>query len=65
MRFQNHLRLLVLVISFMTTFFTIQAQNIKDLEAQRKQTLQRIESTNSKVESGKSRTRKSLADIKD
>jgi len=60
MRFQNHLRLLVLVISFMTTFFTIQAQNIKDLEAQRKQTLQRIESTNKMLKETKNSKRSTL-----
>ena len=60
MRFQNHLKLLVLIISFMTTIFSIQAQTVKDLEAQRKQTLQRIESTNKMLNETKTSKRSTL-----
>lgn len=46
MRLQIHLRLLVMVVSLMTVVFSIQAQSVKELEAQRKQTLQKLETTN-------------------
>lgn len=60
MRFQNHLKLLVLVITFLTTIISIQAQNVKDLEAQRKQTLQRIESATKMLKETKNSKRSTL-----
>jgi len=60
MRFQIHLRIFVTVISLMTLVFTTQAQSVKDLEAQRKQTLQRLETTNKMLNETKNSKRSTL-----
>lgn len=60
MRFQNHIRLLVLVITVTLSFFSTQAQSVKDLEIQRKQALQRIESTNKMLNDTKNSKRSSM-----
>ena len=60
MRFQIHLRIFVTVISLMTLAFTTQAQSVKDLEAQRKQTLQRLETTNKMLNETKNSKRSTL-----
>jgi len=60
MRFQNHYRIFVLVFSLMTVVFSVQSQTVKELEAQRKQTLQRLETTNKMLNETKSSKRSSL-----
>jgi len=60
MHFQIHLRIFVTVISLMTLAFTTQAQSVKDLEAQRKQTLQRLETTNKMLNETKNSKRSTL-----
>jgi len=60
MHFQNQMRIFVMVITLMTIVFSIQSQSVKDLEAQRKQTLQRIETTNKMLDETKSSKLSSL-----
>jgi len=60
MRFQIHLRIFVMVISLMAVFSTIQAQSVKELEVQRKQTLQRLETTNRMLNDTKNSKRSTL-----
>lgn len=60
MRLQIHLRLFVIVALLMTVIFSIQAQSVKELEAQRKQTLQRLETTNKMLNETKNSKRSSL-----
>ena len=60
MRFQLKIRLSVLVIILMACVFSIQSQNVKDLEVQRKQTLQRLETTNKMLKETKNSKRSSL-----
>lgn len=60
MRFKNHYRLFVLVFSLMTLACSLQAQSVKELEVQRKQTLQKLETTNKMLNETKSSKRSSL-----
>jgi murein hydrolase activator len=60
MRFQLHSRRLVLVFSVMAFVFSIQAQTVKELELQRKQTLQNLETTNKMLNETKKSKRTSL-----
>jgi len=60
MRFKNYLRIIVIVISLLTVPFTIHAQNVKDLEAQRKRTLQSLENTNKMLNETKHSKRSTL-----
>jgi septal ring factor EnvC (AmiA/AmiB activator) len=60
MRFQIQMRIFVVVITLMTVVFSIQSQNVKDLEAQRKQTLQKLETTNKMLNETKNSKRSSL-----
>ncbi|MDD3321815.1 MAG: peptidoglycan DD-metalloendopeptidase family protein [Paludibacter sp.] len=46
MRFQSILRVFFLIISFSIATSSVQAQSVKDLESQRKQTLQKLATTN-------------------
>lgn len=60
MRFQNHFRIFVVLFSMMTVVFSIQSQTVKELEIQRKQTLQRLETTNKMLNETKNSKRSSL-----
>jgi murein hydrolase activator len=60
MHFKIHLKVCVMVVSLMTVVFTIQAQSVKELEVQRKQTLQRLESTSKMLNETKNSKRSSL-----
>jgi len=60
MRFQVHLRIFVMMLTLMAIVFSTQAQSVKELEAQRKQTLQRLESTNKMLNETKNSKRSSL-----
>lgn len=63
MRFQIQMRIFVIVITLMTVVFSIQSQNVKDLEAQRKQTLQKLETTNKMLNETKNSKRSSLTKL--
>ena len=60
MRFQNHFRIFVLVLSLMTVVTSLRSQTVKELQAQRKQTLQNLETTNKMLNETKSSKRSSL-----
>jgi len=60
MRFQKYYRIFVLLFTLMTVVFSTQSQTVKELEVQRKQTLQRLESTNKMLNETKSSKRSSL-----
>ena len=60
MHFQNHFRILVIVMSLMAIISSIKAQNVKELEALRKQTLQKLETTNKMLNETKNSKRSSL-----
>ena len=60
MRILNHFRIIILVFSLMTIVSSVSSQSVKELEAQRKQTLQRLETTNKMLNETKSSKRSSL-----
>jgi len=60
MRFQNHFRIFVLVLSLMTVVTSLRSQTVKELQAQRKQTLQNLETTNKMLKETKTSKRSSL-----
>ena len=60
MRFQIQMRIFVMVITLMTVVFSIHSQSVKDLEVQRKQTLQNLETTNKMLNETKNSRRSSL-----
>lgn len=63
MRFQPNFRILVIIFSLMTSIFTLQAQTVKELENQRKQTLQRLETTSKMLNETKKSQRSSLTKL--
>jgi len=63
MRFQPNFRILVIIFSMMTSIFTLQAQTVKELENQRKQTLQRLETTSKMLNETKKSQRSSLTKL--
>ena len=63
MRFQIQMRIFVMVITLMTVVFSVHSQNVKDLEAQRKQTLQKLETTNKMLNETKNSKRSSLTKL--
>jgi murein hydrolase activator len=60
MRFQIQFRLFVLVLSLMTVVFSLRSQTVKELQDQRKQTLQRLDMTNKMLNETKTSKRSSL-----
>jgi len=54
---------LVIIFSMMTSIFTLQAQTVKELENQRKQTLQRLETTSKMLNETKKSQRSSLTKL--
>ena len=60
MHFKIYLRVFVMVVSLMAVVTSIQAQSVKELEVQRKQTLQRLETTNKMLNETKHSKRSSL-----
>ena len=46
MQFQSILRLFILIVSISIATVSTKAQSVKELESQRKQTLQKLETTN-------------------
>jgi len=63
MRFPIHFRSFIMVFALMSVIFSTQAQTVKELEAQRKQTLQRLETTNKMLNETKSSQRSSLTKL--
>ena len=63
MRFHHHFRIFILLLALMTVVFSIQAQTVKELEAQRKQTLQRLETTSKMLNETRSSKRSSLTKL--
>lgn len=63
MRFQLHSRIFLTVVSLLIVIFSIQAQSVKELEIQRKQTLQRLETTSKMLKETKSSKRSSLTKL--
>jgi septal ring factor EnvC (AmiA/AmiB activator) len=60
MRFQNHFRILVIAMSLLAVIPSVSAQSVKELEALRKQTLQKLETTNKMLNETKNSKRSSL-----
>lgn len=60
MRFQSNLRIFLFIISISFTISTLQAQSVKELESQRKQTLQKLETTSKLLNETKKSQRSSL-----
>jgi len=60
MRFQSYLRIPLIFIIAMTSLFSLHAQTVKELELQRKQTLQKLETTNKILNETKKSQRSSL-----
>ncbi len=60
MRFQSILRTFLFIISFSVTLTALQAQSVKELESQRKQTLQKLETTSKLLNETKKSQRSSL-----
>ncbi len=60
MRFQSNLRIFLFIISISFTICTLQAQSVKELESQRKQTLKKLETTSKLLNETKKSQRSSL-----
>lgn len=60
MRFQSNLRIFLFILSISFTICTLQAQSVKELESQRKQTLQKLETTSKLLNETKKSQRSSL-----
>lgn len=60
MRLQQNIRILVFIFSVMFLQFNLQAQSVKELQNQRKQTLQKLETTNKMLNETKKSQRSSL-----
>ncbi len=60
MRFHIHSRIIIPVFALMICILSIQAQSVKELEAQRKLTLQKLETTSKMLNETKSSQRSSL-----
>ncbi len=63
MHFQLNFRISVLLFALATTVFSIQAQTVKELENQRKQTLQNLATTNKMLNETKKSQRSSLTKL--
>src|SRR5665647_2117551 len=60
MRLQQNIRILVFILGAMILQFNLQAQSVKELQNQRKQTLQKLETTNKMLNETKKSQRSSL-----
>ena len=60
MRFQSYLRIPLILIIAMTSLFSLHAQTVKELELQRKQTLQKLETTSKILNETKKSQRSTL-----
>ena len=63
MRFQLNFRLSVLLFALATCIVSIHAQTVKELETQRKQTLQNLATTNKMLNETKKSQRSSLTKL--
>ena len=63
MRFKLQSRICITVFSLLTIIFSLHAQSVKELEIQRKQTLQRLETTSKMLKETKSSKRSSLTKL--